>query len=652
MMRRAIRVLAWTAGILAGVIVALALVVMVFPWDTLRGPLGRRLSDTLGRTVVFDGQLSAHFGRTSQLVAEGVHIANTSWGSEPRMLEIKRLSLSLSLPSLLRGRLAFPELRLEEPNLLLEKNREGEANWHFVNPQAAAIAATVPTTRTEVPIIDHIVIEEGHIAYREPARNIDIDSRVNTAVGGGSVGQSLHIAGSGTFQKTPFHLVVEGGAIEVLRDDSSPYPLHIEAHVGDTKASVTGTITDPLQMSGVDLEMHLSGQDMAATFPIFGIPIPHTPAYALVGRLQRQGDIWAFHEFSGRVGSSDLSGSLSVAPGQARAKLTATLLSQNLDSRDLSGFIGGRPGHDDASQSAERVLPNTPVNLDELRAMDMDVHFEGRHVQASGLPIDNLKARLVIDDGRAVLDPISFGLARGAVAGTVVLDGRQALPKASFDLRVDRVKFRDFFQGTRFVDQADGIIAGRVNLVGSGHSTAEILAHSDGRLAIFMGDGSFSSLAVSLVGLDIANALGLIATHDKPVAVRCMVADLSVHQGLAKADALVLDTTASAITGQGSINLGDESLDLRLSPHPKEATLLSARADVLVTGTFQQPSARIDLMVEAARGTAAAALAAFLTPLGALLPFIDLGLGEDSPCAQLIGDAKAGSAPARPPLPR
>jgi hypothetical protein len=51
--------------------------------------------------------------------------------------------------------------------------------------------------------------------------------------------------------------------------------------------------------------------------------------------------------------------------------------------------------------------------------------------------------------------------------------------------------------------------------------------------------------------------------------------------------------------------------------------------------------------VLALKGGAAAALAVVAAPAAALLPLINTGPGEDSPCAALL--AKAGAKPQAPP---
>lgn len=624
-------------------LLALVALFLVFVFDAnwLRGPLGERATAQLGRGVAISGPLSIRWGRIVSIHAEGVRVGNPQWAKQPDMARFDAIDVQVRLWPLLAGRVELPALRLIRPRIALEKNAEGEANWKFGdNPRAAAAAqAAVPEQRTTFPIIDYLAVEDGRLAYHDAQAGIAIDSHIATATGGDPAHERVSLSGKGTFKSMPARLALEAGSLLTLRDSSVPYPLRAEASIGATKASVEGTIAEPLKMEGVDLRMALSGPDMAAIFPIFAIPVPPTRAYAIDGHLSRQGDTWTFRDFHGRVGDSDLSGGLSVVTGGARPLLRANLLSQRLALADLAGFIGGKPGQPDTTPPG-RVLPNQPLNLGKLRAMDADVRFTGARVEAPGLPIDRLEAALRIEDGRARLDPLAFVIAQGSFAGTVELDGRREVPRAHLDMEVRRMDLHRFFAGTRFAPQTAGTLAGRIDLAGQGRSTAELLGNADGRATLLMAGGSLSALLVEAIGIDIAKALGLVIGRDQPMAVRCLVADLAATNGTARTRALVLDTADAVVTGQGEINLRNEAMDLTLESHPKDPSPFSARAPIHVGGSLGEPDVGIDAPTEAARGGLAVVLGALLTPLAALVPFLEPGLGEDQDCGRLIQQAR------------
>ncbi|HTH15908.1 MAG TPA: AsmA family protein [Magnetospirillum sp.] len=638
-MARAMKALAWAGGGLAVVLLAaIVFLAFIFDWNWLRGTVGQHASSSLGRGVAIHGPLKVRLGRVISIHAEDVRVANAKWASQPDMAHFDAIDLEIRLLPLLVGRTELPELHLTRPRIALEKNGDGEANWQLAaNPKSAAAAkAALPQSRTNFPLIDHLAIEDGQLSYRDPVSGIDIDSHIATATGGDPAHEQVTLSGQGSFKGEPAHLTLQGGSLLNLRNPAKPYPLHIEATIGATHARVDGTVDEPMKMEGVNLAMDLSGQDMSAIFPIFGIPVPKTRPYSITGTIIHKGPDWTFQDFKGQVGDSDLSGGLTMITGE-RPTIRATLVSQRLALADLAGFIGAseRPKRED------RVLPDDPVNLDKLRSVDMDVRFTGNQVEAPGLPIDKLEAALKVENGRARLEPLSFTVAQGTFSGLVELDGRQDISRARLNMEIRRMDLHRFFADTRFALQTSGTLAGRLELAGQGRSTAELLGAADGRATLLMSGGSLSALLVEAAGLDIAKALGLYLGKDKPMAVRCLVADMEVVHGDARTRALVLDTEGAVVTGEGNVNLGDEHLGLRLIAHPKTPSFLSARAPVLVGGTFAKPDVGVDKAAEATRGGVAVALGALLTPLATLIPFLEPGLGKDQNCGQLIQQARS-----------
>lgn len=85
---------------------------------------------------------------------------------------------------------------------------------------------------------------------------------------------------------------------------------------------------------------------------------------------------------------------------------------------------------------------------------------------------------------------------------------------------------------------------------------------------------------------------------------------------------------------------------MQIKVHPKDSTLISARAPINIDGTLSKPEVGVDTGSLAVRGGAAVALGALLTPIGSLLAFIEPGLGENSQCAAFLHelDKKTGGA--------
>ncbi|WP_245986911.1 AsmA family protein [Azospirillum thermophilum] len=473
-------------GLVAVTVAGVGIALAVFDWNDARGFVARQASKALNREVAIDGDLKLRLGNPIHIHVEGLRVANVPWSDEKTMAELRVLDATLRPWPLLRGDWELPELRLTGPKLILERNREGEANWTFGPPdprREAAKEAATPDKRGDIPVIGSLVIDDGRVRYRDPGAEIDVDSALNTATGGNGEDR-VNLNGKGGFAGKPFTLTAEGGSLFYLRDDPKPYPLKVEAAIGKTKARIEGSVAEPVKLEGIDLSVEMSGDDLAEIFPIVGIPTPKTRPYAISGHLTREEQRWRFEGMHGRVGESDLSGHLQVDLGGGRPMVTADLTSKRLAALDLAGFVGASPRGtgDYPTRGRDRVIPATPIPLEKLRTTDMDVRFKGERVEAPFAPLDALDTRIRLDNGRMTLDPLSLGIGGGRIAGTVTLDGSRRTPAMRTNLEVRKLQLAQFFRDTPFARDMGGTASGRIQLAGGGGTVADILGSADGKL--------------------------------------------------------------------------------------------------------------------------------------------------------------------------
>ena len=342
-------------------------------------------------------------------------------------------------------------------------------------------------------------------------------------------------------------------------------------------------------------------------------------------------------------------------PGKQRPTVAADLTSRRVDLDDLGGFIGSTPGKPGEAQTPEQkrehaqaaaspsLLPDQPFNIPKLKAADFQVKYRGQRIQGRSMPLDNLAVNLSITDGNIRLEPIQFGVGRGTIDGNVALDEKDNVlyTRAAVDFR--RLDVARMMAATHLFGGA-GTVGGRLELNTTGNSIAKMMANGDGSVKLFMTGGDLSALLVDLSGLDFGNALISALGLPKRTPVRCMVADMPLQRGVLDTRMLLVDTEAANITGKGSVNFTNETIDYRIEQEPKHFTIGSLHAPILIRGRLKSSSIMPDPAAVGIRGGIAAALGVLATPLAALLPTIQLGLGEDNDCGKLIAEAaRSGS---------
>jgi AsmA protein len=255
-----------------------------------------------------------------------------------------------------------------------------------------------------------------------------------------------------------------------------------------------------------------------------------------------------------------------------------------------------------------------------------------------------------MQDAVLTLDPLEFGTAGGKLAGTIKLDGRQETIKGDAKIKVQRLQLSKLFPTVKVTQASVGDLSGAIELAGTGNSVARLLGSSNGKVGFYMEGGRVSELIMQMAAIDLWGITRVKLRGDRQVAIRCVVADFGVKDGIMETNALVFDTEVVNIGGSGRINLKTEELDLTLVPEPKDPSLISLRSPLYIRGTFSKPQVAPDMKQIAAKGIGAAAMA-IINPLLAVIPLLNEGDGKDSNCGQLIAElsSQAKSAAAKAP---
>ena len=629
------------AWIVLGIAAVIAIIVALFEWNWLRSPLATYLSGRVGRAVAIEGDLHGEWSWKPLFSAESVTVRNASWSSEPVMAQARRVDVRVDIASLFSRPVSLPEVTLVAPEVLLERDADGRANWELPGRGPS-----------NIPVIGRLNIEDGVVRFLHAEVGTDVVVDVESSASPDSGTTPVHFSGSGRLRNNPFTVEGDAATLLALEKGDRPYRVNASARAGYTSVRFEGTVI-PNNVDNVDASLTLQGRDLSQLYPIIPVPFPWTPPYRVSGQLKHTGKVWTFKEFTGKVGDSDVTGNFALDRGKTRPFVTADLVSTRLDYKDLGGLIGLPPADEPPSartpeqnkeaakrEASGRVLPTRPYDLEKLRIADAKVHFKGKKFMASNLPLDNMNAALDLQDGVLKLQPLDFGVAGGLVTSTFVLDARDKVIKTNGDITVRNVELKQLIPGFKPPKGSAGKVGGRARLSATGNSIADMLGSSNCEVALISRGGEASALAVVLTNLDLARAVPLLLKGDENSPIRCVVADFVAENGTMAAQTLVMDTEAEKILGEGSIDFANERYDLTLNAKSKKASVVALRGPILIDGSFKSPKVHPAVAPIAVRVGSSVALGVAATPLAALLPLIEFGGATDADCRALMQDAK------------
>jgi uncharacterized protein involved in outer membrane biogenesis len=429
----------------------------------------------------------------------------------------------------------------------------------------------------------------------------------------------------------------------------------LKAEVGKTAISGDGKFATDLK--SLDMKFHLAGQTLKDLHRLLGLVLPDTPPYSLSGHLRRTGNEWRFDPFDGKVGDSDLRGAVTYVTGGKRPLFRADLQSKLLQFDDLGPLVGAPPktgpGETASAQqeakaarmkASSQVLPREKFDTAKWGDMDADVHLVATKVlRPKQLPIDTLSTHLILKDGVLHLEPLDFGAAGGHVKSRIVIDSSANPPAGAFKADVQGVKLAQLFPTLKTMDDALGNLYGHAELKGRGASVGELLATSNGTMALSADGGRVSDLLMQLLEIDVAHAAMLLGTRKQQVDLRCAVGTFTVKDGVISPDSFIVDTSETNVKVSGTLDLAQERFDVVARGEGKSPSALVLKTPVLMQGPLKKPTIHPRAGPMLAQAGAAAALAA-VNPALAILPFVSAGPGKDADCVALLAEARRKGA--------
>lgn len=632
------RSLQWIGALVLALVLLPALYIALFGWGWLRAPIERLALEKTGRVLAIGGELRVRLlWPAPRLEADRVSFANPAWTQERQMLVADQVAVSIDLLQLLRQNLVFPEVLLQRPVVYLEQGSAGRKNWLLDQEQQDEDARI---------LIGRLTLDHGVIGYDDAQHKTRIRAEISSIASpaDGAPDSGVTFSAQGQFKGLPLKAQGSGAPVLALRDESAAYPLKLELGIGGTSVRAHGSVTSLLKLVALDMQVAVRGNNLEQLYPLLGIAFPATRPYATEGHLVHSGTTWRYERFSGRVGASDIAGSIELNTAGQRPALQGDLVSKVLDLEDLAPMIGARPAAaatgSQAAPAREHWLPDLSLKADRWNSVDAEVSLRARTIRrAKALPLEGLDGHLSLRDKVLTLDPLTFGLANGELSGVIALDGRVDPIQARARIRARKVELSRLFPSAALGQSSVGQINGEFELAGSGNSVARMLATSSGNLGLVLSGGEISQLMMEQAGLHLWEILQLSVTGDRLIKLRCAVADFEVKAGVMRADALVFDTAVTTIIGTGTIDLAQEKLDLTLAQKTKKTSPLALRSPIYIRGSFAQPEVSVDKGQVALRALGAAALGA-INPLLLLIPLVDPGPGKDSDCRQLVREAR------------
>ncbi|BBE75188.1 MULTISPECIES: AsmA family protein [Enterobacteriaceae] len=671
-------------GTLVLLIVVAIIIIATFDWNRLKPTINQKVSTELNRPFAIRGDLGVVWERQKEetgwrswipwphIHADDIVLGNPPEIPEVTMVHLPRVEATLAPLALLTKTVYLPWIKLQKPDARLIRLSEKNNNWTFKLASAENNDPNAQPSGWSFRL-DNILFDQGRIAVNDKVSKADIEILVDplgkplpfNEVTGNSKDKTrvadyvFGLKAQGRYNGQPLTGTGKIGGMLALRSEDTPFPVQADFRSGNTRVAFVGKVNDPMKMGGVDLQLKFAGDTLGDLYELTGVLLPDTPPFETDGHLvakidSEKSSVYDYRDFNGRIGESDIHGSLTYTTGKPRPKLEGDLESRQLRLADLGPLIGvdSGKGGDKAKQAeqkkgekniqpAGKVLPYDRFETDKWNTMDADVRFKGKRIEhGSTLPISDLTTHIILQNADLKLQPLKFGLAGGTISSNIRLEGDKKPMQGRAEIQARRLKLKQLMPNVELMQKTLGEMNGDADFRGTGNSVAALLGTSNGNLKLLMNDGLISRNLMEIAGLNVGNyVIGKIFGDDE-VRVNCAAANLDLVNGVARPQIFAFDTENALVNVTGTASFASEQLDLTINPESKGVRIVTLRSPLYVRGTFKNPQAGVKPGPLIARGAVAAALATLVTPAAALLALISPSEGEANQCRAILAQMK------------
>ncbi|MDU4354978.1 AsmA family protein [Phytobacter diazotrophicus] len=671
-------------GTLVLLIVVAIIIIATFDWNRIKPTINQKVSTELNRPFAIRGDLGVVWERQKEetgwrswipwphIHADDIVLGNPPEIPEVTMVHLPRVEATLAPLALLTKTVYLPWIKLQKPDARLIRLSEKNNNWTFKLASAENNDPNAQPSGWSFRL-DNILFDQGRIAVNDKVSKADIEILVDplgkplpfNEVTGNSKDKTrvadyvFGLKAQGHYNGQPLTGTGKIGGMLALRSEDTPFPVQADFRSGNTRVAFVGKVNDPMKMGGVDLQLKFAGDTLGDLYELTGVLLPDTPPFETDGHLvakidSEKSSVYDYRDFNGRIGESDIHGSLTYTTGKPRPKLEGDLESRQLRLADLGPLIGvdSGKGGDKAKQAeqkkgekniqpAGKVLPYDRFETDKWNTMDADVRFKGKRIEhGSTLPISDLTTHIILQNADLKLQPLKFGLAGGTISSNIRLEGDKKPMQGRAEIQARRLKLKQLMPNVELMQKTLGEMNGDADFRGTGNSVAALLGTSNGNLKLLMNDGLISRNLMEIAGLNVGNyVIGRIFGDDE-VRVNCAAANLDLVNGVARPQIFAFDTENALVNVTGTASFASEQLDLTINPESKGVRIVTLRSPLYVRGTFKNPQAGVKPGPLIARGAVAAALATLVTPAAALLALISPSEGEANQCRAILAQMK------------
>lgn len=575
---------------IVGVILLLCIALIVaapflIPTDTIFNKVSQQVESTTGRTLTINGDKTLSVFPALKLELNDVHFANMKSGSRDDMASMQQLAVHIPWMSLFGGEFKLDKFVINEPNILLETDKNGKANWQLFDA-----VAEQPTEQTQsgeaVKLPENFDIELGEVAiYGGTFTYLDGQtgakqqiSDLELAILLPSLRKTLEVKGGITYMQERFELditldtpakAIEGATFDVTQSiDSRLVDLTFKGSIAQQGKDIKGELA--LSGDSVKELAAWQGVDLNAKQNAFN-------AFSVNGKMHLVGEIFNLEELIATLDELEIKGKSELNLGN-RLAVTADI---DLGMLDLNPYLPEtvakqeEPQNEEPSEAQPIVWDDTKIDLSALNTLDANVVIRSSGLKANDIELGANQFTVALKNSVAKLSLDSFSAYEGTGKGVININAQNTPYKITTNFDLSGIDAQPLLTDAAGFDKLMGKGSLNWNLTTTGQSQKTFIDALNGKLAFEFADGAVKGANVAemvrkgkelITGNFGAVSEGLDTGFEESEQTdfSALTGSFNFTNGVGNNTDLSLISPLIRISGEGDVDLPQTKVDYRL----------------------------------------------------------------------------------------
>ncbi|ASM51400.1 AsmA protein [Pseudoalteromonas espejiana DSM 9414] len=575
---------------IVGVILLLCIALIVaapflIPTDTIFNKVSQQVESTTGRTLTINGDKTLSVFPALKLELNDVHFANMKSGSRDDMASMQQLAVHIPWMSLFGGEFKLDKFVINEPNILLETDKNGKANWQLFDA-----VAEQPTEQTQsgeaVKLPENFDIELGEVAiYGGTFTYLDGQtgakqqiSDLELAILLPSLRKTLEVKGGITYMQERFELditldtpakAIEGATFDVTQSlDSRLVDLTFKGSIAQQGKDIKGELA--LSGDSVKELAAWQGVDLNAKQNAFN-------AFSVNGKMHLAGEKFNFDELIATLDELEIKGKSELNLGN-RLAVNADI---DLGMLDLNPYLPEtvakqeEPQSEEPSEAQPIVWDDTKIDLSALNTLDANVVIRSSGLKANDIELGANQFTVALKNSVAKLSLDSFSAYEGTGKGVININAQNTPYKITTNFDLSGIDAQPLLTDAAGFDKLMGKGSLNWNLTTTGQSQKTFIDALNGKLAFEFADGAVKGANVAemvrkgkelITGNFGAVSEGLDTGFEESEQTdfSALTGSFNFTNGVGNNTDLSLISPLIRISGEGDVDLPQTKVDYRL----------------------------------------------------------------------------------------